>query len=208
MVGAMNGLFRGLNHALSNRVNTLNTLLAVLQESREFDPEVVEALAAEEAKFESLLALYRLMPMEAGAGREPLVIADPLKDATALFSHHLDLRMHPVAVVGVDTAPPVRSQRQLLTQLLLVMMVEVGRALEADESGAGLEVAAAAAGDDLAVTVSAKSAVPPTETSVWASIEWIAEQLGGSATRGVDAEGRPWARLTLMSLAAERKKGR
>jgi hypothetical protein len=31
LMEAMNGLFRGLNHALSNRVNTLNTLLAVLQ---------------------------------------------------------------------------------------------------------------------------------------------------------------------------------
>lgn len=208
IIEANNGLLRGLNHALSNRVNTLNTLLAVVEEADGFDPEVVQALAAEEAKFESLLQLYRLMPMELRAAPEPILLADPLRDATALFSHHLDLRMHPVAVVGVDEAPPVRSRRQMLTQLLLMLLVEVGRSLEAENAATGLEVTAAADGDDVTVTVRATLAAPPAPGDVWLGVEWMTDQLGGRAERGVDADGRVWARLALLSLAAERRKGR
>jgi hypothetical protein len=208
MIEAMNGLYRGLNHALSNRVNTLNTLLAVLQESAEFDPEVVQALAAEEARFEALLHLYRQMPLELGAAREPMVLADPVKDALALFEHHLDLRMLPCQVDGIATAPPVRAQRQLLTQALLVLFVGVGRSLEGDEDGHGLVVSAVGTDDEVSLEVRTSRSAEPADGPAWPAVEWLSSLLGAVTARGVDDQGRPWGRMTLPTLAAERKKGR
>lgn len=204
----MNGLFRGLNHALSNRVNTLNTLLAVLEESAEFDPEVIRALAAEEARFEALLHLYRQMPLELGAAPEPMVLADPVKDALALFEHHLDLRMLPCQVDGVETAPPVRSQRQLLTQALLILFVGVGRSLVGDEDGHGLVITVEGVDDDVRITVRTTRPAEPADGPAWPALEWMASLLGATADRGIDTEGRPWGRLALTTLAAERRKGR
>ncbi len=205
---ATNGLHRGLNHALSNRINTLNTLLAVLQESAEYDAEIVEALAAEEGRFEQLLRLYRLMPVELAAAREPMVLADPVNDALALLSHHLDLRMLPCQVTGLDAAPPVRSQRQLLTQALLVLLVGVARALEGEEDGHGIAVALTSTDDELFVRATTTRPATPADGAAWPALEWMSSLLGAVTTRGQDAAGHPWAELALPTLAAERRKGR
>lgn len=208
MIDAMNGLFRGLNHALSNRVNTLNTLLAVLQESHEHDPEVIGALAAEEARFEALLHLYRLMPMEVDAKPEPMVLADPVRDALGLFGHHLDLRMLPCSVEGVENAPPVRTRRQLLTQAILLVLVSVGRSVAHDEDGHGLAVVITSTADEVTLRATATRAAEVDEGPVWPVVEWLAAELGAAAERGTDDRGRPWAQLVLSTLAAERRKGR
>jgi len=208
LIDATNGLVRGLNHALSNRVNTLNTLLAVLQESTEFDPEVVEALAAEEARFEALLHLYRLMPLELGAAWEPMVLADPVTDALKLFAHHLDLRMLPCQVDGLESAPPVRGQRQLLTQALLVLLVGVGRSLAGDADGHGLTVSVTSTEAEVTVRASTTRAAAPADGPAWPALDWQASLLGATTSRGVDDAGRPWGQLVLPTLAAERRKGR
>ncbi len=207
MFDVMDGLSRGLNHALSNRVNTLNTLLAVLQDTPDHDPEILAALAAEEARFERLLALYRLMPLDLKAAREPLLLTDPATDALALFHHHLDLRMLPCDVSGLEEAPPVRCQRQLLTQALLVLLVVVGRPVAGDEAGHGLTFSAAATADDVVLRVSTTRPAPPVDEAVWQAMEWLASTLGAKVVRGHD-DGHPWAALALTTLAAEKRKGR
>jgi hypothetical protein len=208
LLDALDGLSRGLNHALSNRVNTLNTLLAVLQESAAHDPEVIRALAAEEARFEALLALYRLMPLDFGATREPLVLADPVNDALALFHQHLDLRMLPCDVAGVDTAPPIRTLRQTLTQTILVMLVAVGRPLAGDEEGHGLALSAGSTEDEVVLRATTTRPAAPVDDTAWVALEWLAATIGGNTRRGQTDDGRPWAALVLPTLAAERRAGR
>jgi len=204
----MDGLSRGLNHALSNRVNTLNTLLAVLQDIPEYDAEIIEALAAEEGRFEGVLALYRLMPFDLRAAREPIMLADPVKDALALFQHHLDLRFLPCDTIGMESAPPVRCQRQLLTQAILVMLVAAGRPVAGDDAGHGLTLSAGSTEDEVVLRVTTTRPAPPVDAVAWEALEWLCTQVGGTALRGEDDDGRPWAAMALTTLAAEKRKGR
>ncbi len=202
------GISRGLNHALSNRVNTLNTLLAVLQESRELDPEIEGALTGEEQRFEALLRLYRLMPLEGVSTSEPMVLTDPVQDAVALFAHHLELRMLPCTVTGLDGAPPVRSRRQALTQAILVMLVAVGRALVPAEDTLGLELGITFTEDEVFLRASARQPSVAVDASAWVAFEWLASTLGAAASSGQGDDGHAWAMLALPTLLAERKKGR
>lgn len=202
------GISRGLNHALSNRVNTLNTLLAVLQESRELDQEIEGALVGEEQRFEALLRLYRLMPLEGMSASEPMVLVDPVQDAVALFAHHLDLRMLPCTVTGLDGAPPVRSRRQALTQAILVLLVAVGRALVPAEDKLGLELGITCTEDEVFLRASTRRPSAGVDDAGWVACQWLASTLGAVASRGQGDDGHAWAMLTLPTLLADRKKGR
>jgi hypothetical protein len=208
LINALDGLSRGLNHALSNRVNTLNTLLAVLQETPVHDAEVIEALASEEARFEALLALYRVMPLELSAAPEPILLADPVNVALALFHHHLDLRMLPCDVTGLDSTAPVRCPRQSLTQAILVMLVAVGRPMVGDDGGHGLSLVAGSTDDEAVLRATTTRPAPAVDESAWVAFEWLASVVGATARRGVDDDGRPWAALVMPTLAALRRKGR
>jgi hypothetical protein len=208
LLDAFDGLSRGLNHALSNRVNTLNTLLAVLQETPERDPEIDGALLAEEARFEGVLHLYRLMPLEGAAAPEPMVLADPVKDAVALLSHHLDLRMLACRVTGLEGAPPVRSLRQSLTQSILLMLVSVGRSVTGDDEGRGLSLVVSSTADEVFLRASSNRSAPSVDDSAWTAFAWLSSTIGATASRGVGDDGHPWAMMAMSTLAAERKKGR
>lgn len=202
----MDGLVRGLNHALSNRVNTLNTLLAVLQDAKVLDEELETALMAEEGRFEAVLGYFRLLPIDIMAEPEPLVLADPVKDAMALFGHHLDLRMLPCTTHGVDTAPPVRSRRTALTHALLAALITVGRPAVA--TGGRVAVEVSVEGEEVEVRAVAAGAPPESDDAAFTVMDWLAGSLGGTAARGVDSAGKAWASLRLLTLAAERKRGR
>lgn len=208
LIEALDGLLRGLNHALSNRINTLNTLLAVLQEHEGADREIVDALAKEEVRFEELLRLYRLMPLELGADREPMVLADPVKDALALFAHHLDVRMLRCTVDGLETAPPVRSRRQPLTTAILVLLVVVARPVAEEDEEAGIQLRLTADDDVVRLRASATSPTPIVDESAWIALDWLAARLDISVSRGMGDDHCAWAELALPTLAAERKKGR
>lgn len=208
LIEALDGLLRGLNHALSNRINTLNTLLAVLQEHEGADREIVDALAKEEVRFEELLRLYRLMPMDMGAEREPMVLVDPVKDAVLLFAHHLDVRMLQCTVDGVESAPPVRSRRQALTLAILVLLVVVARPVAEDEDEAGILLRVTATADEVHLRASATVPTPIIDESALIALEWLTAALDMTTTRGMGEDKCAWAELTLPTLAAERKKGR
>ena len=206
----MDGLSRGLNHALSNRVNTFSTLMAVLHDARTLDAELENALVAEEARMEALLRLYRLMPLARTASPEPMVLADPVNDALALFAHHLDLRMLPCTVTGLADAPPVRSRRQSLTQGILLLLVAVGRAFdEGHDESAELTLQVIHTADDVTLHASTGSPVTAAPDAVaWGALEWMASTLGAVVECGRDDNGHAWAALALPTLAAERKRGR
>ena len=208
LLDVLDGLSRGLNHALSNRVNTLNTLLAVLQDCEEFDREIVDALAAEEARFESLLQLYRLFPLDVNEAREPLILADPVADALALFAHHLDLRMLPCEVSGLESAPPVRCQRRMLTQAILVMLVAVGRAMSGDDQGPGLNLSIRSRDDQVILHAGTARDADSEDANACVALNWLASTIGAAYSCGRDDLGRPWVELALPTLAAERKGGR
>ena len=204
----MDGVSRGLNHALSNRVNTLNTLLAVLQENRELDAEIEGAFMGEEQRFEALLRLYRLMPLEGVSTSEPMVLIDPVQDAVALFAHHLDLRMLPCTVTGLDGAPPVRSRRQALTQAILVLLVAVGRSLMPSEDKLGLELGITFTEDEVLLRASTRRPSAAVDDAAWVACAWLASTLGAAASCGQGTDGQAWAMLALPTLLSERKKGR
>ena len=198
----VDGLVRGLNHGLSNRVNTLNTLLAVLQDTRELDAEIEGALMGEEERFEAMLRLFRLLPLEGARPNQPTALAGPVADAVALFAHHLELRMLPCRVVGLDAAPPVQSRQHTLTQVLLLVLVTVGRAIADDDWAHGLVLQVTSAGNEVVIRAStALPTVAAADDTAWVACEWMASTLGATTRRGRDDTSHAWAELALPNVA-------
>ena len=162
----------------------------------------------EEQRFEALLRLYRVMPLDGSSASEPMVLTDPVNDAVALFAHHLDLRMLPCTVSGLDAAPPVRSRRQALTQAILMLLVTVARALVPAEDKLGVELQLSSTDEEVVLRAATKQPSAVVDDASWPACEWLASAIGATARRGHGDDGRAWASLALPTLAAERKKGR
>ena len=78
---AADGLLRGLNHTLSNRVSALSSYGAFVEAGEPLDADHLGALVTEVAQLERLLRLYRLLPLSADGREEPLRVGDALPDA-------------------------------------------------------------------------------------------------------------------------------
>jgi hypothetical protein len=120
------GLLRGLNHALSNRLASLGALSMLLDGAGALDATMRESLASDVQRLEGLLELYRAMPAGPGPLRRPGRVRDAVLRAAELLGHHPD---HRDVVVTVDEEPadaePVRllAPDPLRAGLCLLMAV-------------------------------------------------------------------------------------
>jgi hypothetical protein len=184
-------VLRGLTHALSNRVGTVAAVAGMLAPGEPVSGPVAGALRDESARLEEVLALYRLLPLDAGAEPEPLFLPDLIPAVVELHSHNGAYRDQPVAVEGAPDAPPVLVPHSAFAQALLVLL-----AAGAEAGGAArLRWDGAAGGDRVALTVDAASPAV-------GAVAWL---LGDSAA--VQAESDGSATILLTTLAAARRGG-
>ncbi len=197
------GLLRGLNHTLSNRVSALSSYGAFVEAGEELDPDHLAALVTEVAQLERLLRLYRLLPLSADGREEPVRVGDALPDAADLLAAHLDLRTVPLRIEVADDAPPVLARLAALVQSLTLVLHEAGEHALAAGDGAEINVRVFGAGDRVMTAIAASLAEGPARTDGPVA-EAVAALLPGATLEALDAPA--WGLvLSLPNLAAARK---
>lgn len=107
-------LLRGLNHALSNRLSSLQAIAMLTEGAETLDPRMHEALTKDVEQLNDLLTDYRSLLSDPAPRREATRFADALARAGVVLTHHPDCRdvafappaegdgAEPVALVGKD----------------------------------------------------------------------------------------------------------
>jgi hypothetical protein len=116
-------VLKGLNHQLTNRVASLEALVALFDDDTEVpDPQLVKSLGQEVKRLNHLLTLFRLMPAEPFVTTEPVRVQDVVPQVMELHGHHSDLRGIPIQVNATGDAPPVLVRPSALLRCLLVLL--------------------------------------------------------------------------------------
>ncbi len=147
------GLLRGLNHALSNRLSSLGAVAMLVEGSERLDARLQAAFASDVEKFGDLLNLYRLLPAEPAPRRDAVHLADALARAKALLEHHPDCRniAFEIAPEAKDADPVTLSGRDGVRAAVALLL---GAARGAGGNGA---VIASVRTDDGMVVATARS---------------------------------------------------
>ncbi len=204
---------KGLNHQLTNRVASLEAVVALMGDEEETpDIQLVAALAQEVKRLNQLLHLYRLVPAEPFVTTEAVLLQDVVGQVMELHTHHADLRGIPIEV-DVATLPrsPVLVRPSALLRCLLVLLESAaGNALRST-CAPGLQIAYG--GDSESVFVRFEAPCPPNQllfTGDGSLLHAVNNALGhaqGEATVEL-VHGTPCDRLryqvTLPTLAAAR----
>jgi hypothetical protein len=146
-------VFAGLNHALSNRVMGLESFVTIATRRGSAD---WNTLAAEAARLEKLLQLYRLLEVSASERAEPMHVSEPTADAMDLLGHHLALREVPVVSDGAPAEAVVSLPRRLAARAFLVLLHEAAR--RADRDGATVHWRYEIGADDVTVLATTRPA--------------------------------------------------
>lgn len=85
-------LLRGLNHALSNRLASLDAIGMMLDADGTMDEALRQLLISDIARLRVLLGEFRSLPAPGGARREAVRLGDALQLAASLVAHHPDAR--------------------------------------------------------------------------------------------------------------------
>jgi hypothetical protein len=118
----------GLYHALDNRIGSLSALIALLRPRNATADEFrLEGVAAELARLEDCSRLVRLLPRNAVASEEPLILDDVLADAFAIHRFLHELRDVPVTIVPTRFVEPVRVERWALVRVLTLLLSDAKR---------------------------------------------------------------------------------
>src|SRR5205085_2142994 len=121
-------LLRGLAHALSNRVATIDAATYMLALDGADVQGQSATLRGEIERLEALLNAMRLLPRQADALAEPFMPGDAIQAALTLIEHHGELRDLQCDVVTQGDVPPVFTDPQALQHALLVAIAAAGRA--------------------------------------------------------------------------------
>jgi signal transduction histidine kinase len=122
------GILRGLNHALSNRILTLRTLTEFVGSAHERRDQVGRALGEEVERLEELLEKFRMLPAEDERKPEPIQLSELLSEVVELHQYHVDFRDLECRVIGNPDALPVLTSRSALTRALLILLTAAKRA--------------------------------------------------------------------------------
>lgn len=121
-------VLKGLNHALTNRVASLEAVVSLLSDDLESpDLPLMKSLGEEVVRLTRLLHLYRAIPAEPFVTTEAVRLQDIIPQVIELHGHHTDLRSIPVVIDAAQQTPPVLVRPSALLRCLLVLL----------ESGAG-----------------------------------------------------------------------
>ena len=200
-------LLRGLAHALSNRVATIDAATYMLGLGGADVQGQSATLRGEIERLEALLNAMRLLPRQADAVAEPVMPGDAIQAALTIIVHHGELRDVHCDVVTKGDVPPVFVDPNALQHALLVAIAAAGRA--AGRAGIALEVSAnesvvrfsAAPRDVGAGMLGDGDAVKHFVDAE--AIDWLL-----AAYEGVATPVRGGAEFTVPTLSAARRMGR
>lgn len=200
-------LLRGIVHALSNRVATIDAATYLLAQGDADVAAQTATLRGEIDRLEALLRAMRVLPRQADAAAEPVMAGDVVQAALALVVHHGDLRDVQCDVAIGDDVPPAYADPNALEHALLVAIAAAGRA--AGRTGIELRVSSATDAVRFAVTPRDAGAGvlddgdADKHTVDAEAIEWLLADFGGSAT-----PVRGGAEFTVPTLSAARRRER
>jgi hypothetical protein len=119
---------QGLHHALNNRIGSLSALVELFQMG-DLPPDGsgFENLAADLARLEDCNRMVRLLPRDAVAGEEPLILDDVLADVFAIHRFLHEVRDLQVTIVPTRYVEPVRVERWALVRVLTLLLADAKR---------------------------------------------------------------------------------
>jgi hypothetical protein len=204
-------VLKGLNHQLTNRLAAFDAITHLAEPGELFDAQLVQTLAREVARLETLLRLYRLLPAEPTALAEPVRVQDIVPAVLELHTYHADLK-GVTCLLGKATDPdPVCVRPSALLRSLLVLLESA--AGHTSRTGSGIPIVLAYDGTPTEVTITIEAPSPHNDDLFAGSgslIEAVRSALGhagGAVDAGRDArDGLPLLRyrLTLPTLAEMR----
>ena len=194
------GILRGLNHALSNRIVTLGTLAEFVGAASGRGEQLGRALGEEVERLEELLEKFRMLPADIGLKPEPAHLSELLSEIVSLHQYHVDFRDVACAVIGDPDTLPVLTSRSTLIRTLLILLTAAKRAaLSRGESTVALRYG----GDRSTVTVTIEAGTldegSTTTTEVSQPFELRAE---------CDPRGAVRYRLRVVTLVEGRRRAR
>lgn len=153
-------VLKGLNHQLTNRVASLEALVAIIDDDEEpVDRQMFKSLTDEVSRLTHLLHLYRLMPAEPFVTTEPVRIQDLIPQVMELHAHHADLRGIPIEISASGDVQPVLVRPSAMMRCLLVLLESAaGNALR---SGCEAKLELTYRGDGKIVHVRFEAPAPP-----------------------------------------------
>jgi hypothetical protein len=153
-------VIKGLNHQLTNRVASLEAIVALLDDDQEPpDPSLIKSMSQEVARLSGLLQLYRTLPAEPFVTTEAVRLQDVIAEVVELHGHHADLRGITVVLdAGEDTPPVLVRPSALLRSLLVLLESAAGNALRSGVDDAKLHLRYG--GDAKGVFISFESPTP------------------------------------------------
>lgn len=115
-------LLRGISHALGNRMGALTGLTRILQYSETGAEPLIETLAEELERMQSVHALLAVLADEDPPLAAPLMLVDLLRDVELLHQLRIDLREVPLEIRFDRAALPLWAARVPLTQALVLLV--------------------------------------------------------------------------------------
>lgn len=193
-------VLQGLHHALNNRIGTLSALVELFQlGDLAPDGSGFDNLSADLARLQDCNRVIRLLPCDAVAGEEPLILDDVLADVFAIHRFLHEVREQQVTIVPTRYMEPVRVERWALVRVLTLLLADAKRLGKTLNTG----VRVVSESDEQVVRVEFRVGSPLVEELPAPArgpyAEGVAASFGGSVTR------RPGvAELQMPTLKARR----
>jgi hypothetical protein len=170
---------QGLHHVLKSCIGSISAQFEYLPASGAGLPN----LATEVAHLEDCNRIVRLLPQDAMAGEEALVLDEVLADVLAIHRYLHDAHDLPVTVVPARSVEPVRVERWALVRVLALLLADAKRLAKQ----AGTVVRAITESDDSWVCVEFQVGQPTVEETPGPSrgpyAALLAETFGGKVDR-------------------------
>lgn len=191
---------QGLHHALNNRIGSLSALVELHQlGDLPADNSSFDNLTADLTRLSDCNRMIRLLPRDAVAGEEPLILDDVLADVFAIHRYLHEARDIQVTVAPTRYVEPVRVERWALVRVLTMLLQDAKRV--AKQTGSAIR--AVTESDDHWVRVEFRVGAPLVESVVASGggryAERVAESFGGKVERRAGI-----AELRLPTLKARR----
>ena len=191
---------QGLHHALDNRIGSISALVELHQlGDLPAGGEGFANLATELARLEDCNRMVRLLPQDAIAGEEALIVDDVLADVLAIHRYLRDAHDLQVTVAPAQSLEPVRVERWALVRVLALLLADAKRLAK----HAGTTVRAITESDDSWVCVAFQVGQPTVEETPGPSrgsyAALLAETFGGKVERRAGI-----AQLRLPALKSRR----
>jgi len=226
-LGVVDGLLRGINHSLSNRVVAIGALAEVLAPDEPPGAELVDAIAAEARKLNELLHTLRRLPRGAGASPSSpssphaLHLPDLLQAAVSLHTHDAMLGDVSCDVQGAaDVLPVVATEEGVVHATLALIAAAKQWAAGAtpaepvrlrywgDDTLVTVVVSAGGGADDAGMVSPAADGAPAVPTpSAARVVRWLLAGTGAEVTESAGETGVRYV-LRLPTLPEVRRRAR